>query len=72
MDTAKDIMDHFINRAKSLQEFTVCVNVPHDFRFNGVVPFDINIKDDELEAKVWAVDFEEAVNRLDEWIETCK
>ncbi len=72
MTTAKDIMDHFINRAKNLQEFTVCTTVPHDFRFNGVVPFDINIRDDELEAKVWAVDFEEAVNRLDEWIETCK
>ena len=65
-------MDHFINRAKNLQEFTICVNVPHDFRFNGVVPFDLQIKDDEIEAKVWAVDFEEAVNRLDEWIETCK
>ena len=72
MSTAKDIMDHFINRAKNLQEFTVCVNVPYDFKFNGVVPFDINIRDDEIEAKVWAVDFEEAVNRLDEWIETCK
>ena len=72
MTTAKDIMDHFINRAKNLQEFTICVNVPHDFRFNGVVPFDLQIKDDEIEAKVWAVDFEEAVNRLDEWIETCK
>ena len=72
MSTAKDIMDHFINRAKNLQEFTICVNVPHDFKFNGVVPFDINIRDDEIEAKVWAVNFEEAINRLDEWIETCK
>lgn len=72
MTTAKDITDHFINRAKHLQEFTVCVNVPHDFKFNGVVPFDMQIKDEEIEAKVWAVDFEEAVNRLDEWLETCK
>jgi hypothetical protein len=32
----------------------------------------MNIVDNEIEAKVWAVDFEEAVNRLDEWIETCK
>jgi hypothetical protein len=72
MSTAKDIMDHFINRAKNLQEFTVCTNVPDDFRFNGTIPFDINVKDGEIEAKVWAVDFEEAVNRLDEWIETCK
>jgi hypothetical protein len=72
MSTAKDIMDQFITRAKNLQEFTVCVDVPDDFKFNGVVPFDMNIVDNEIEAKVWAVDFEEAVNRLDEWIETCK
>jgi hypothetical protein len=72
MSNAKDIMDHFISRAKNLQEFTVCVDVPDDFKFNGTVPFDMNIVNNEIEAKVWAVDFEEAVNRLDEWIETCK
>ena len=72
METAKDIMDQFISRAKNLQEFTICVNVPDDFRFNGVVPFDMQIIDGEIEAKVWAIDFEEAVNRLDDWIETCK
>lgn len=72
METAKDIMDHFVNRAKNLQEFTVCVDVPDNFRFNGVVPFDMNIIDNEIEAKVWAVDFEEAVSRLDTWLETCK
>jgi hypothetical protein len=72
MSTAKDIMDQFIDRAKNLHEFTVCVNTPYDFRFNGVVPFDINIKNGEIEAKVWAVNFEEAVDRLDAWLETCK
>ena len=72
MNTAKDIMDHFINRAKQLQEFIVCTTVPSDFKMNGVVPFDLNIQGDELEAKVWAIDFEEAVNRLDEWIGSCK
>jgi hypothetical protein len=72
MTTAKDIMDHFINRAKQLQEFTVCVNVPDDFRFNSTVPFDMKIVNNEIEAKVWAIDFEEAVDRLDEWIELCK
>jgi len=72
MDTAKDIMDQFISRAKNLQEFTICVNVPDDFRFNGVVPFDMQIVNGEIEAKVWAIEFEEAVNRLDEWLESCK
>ncbi len=72
MSTAKDICDQFINRAKNLNEFVVTTTVPDDFRFNGVVPFDINIKDDEIEAKVWAIDFNEAVERLDQWLETCR
>jgi hypothetical protein len=46
--------------------------VPEDFRFNGVIPFDINIADNILEAKVYGVDFDEAVNRLNDWLETCK
>jgi hypothetical protein len=61
-----------INRAKNMQEFTVTTEVPEDFRFNGVVPFDINIVDDEIRAKVFAVDFNEAVAHLDKWLETCR
>ena len=72
MTTAKDIMDHFINRAKQLHEFTVCVNVPDDFRFNGVVPFDMTIVEGVISAKVLAIDFDEAVNIFDKWLETCK
>jgi len=72
MTTAKDITDHFINRAKQLQEFTICVNVPDNFRFNGAIPFDMQVSNGEIEAKVWAVSFEEAVDRLDTWLETCK
>ena len=71
MSTAKDICDHFINRAKHLQEFVVTTSVPTGFRFNGLVPFDMQIKDEEIEAKVWAISFEEAVGRFDEWISTC-
>lgn len=72
MSTAKDITDHFINRAKQLQEFTVVTDVPDDFRFNGEVPFDLKIKEDQIEAKVYAVDFDEAAQRLGNWLETCK
>lgn len=72
MSTAKDICDHFINRAKQLNEFTVTTTVPEDFVFNGVVPFDMQIKEGEIEAKVFAVTFEEAVERFDTWIETCR
>lgn len=72
METAKDIMDHFINRAKNLQEFIVETDVPEDFRFNGVVPFDISITEGIIYAKVWAVNFEEAVTKLDNFLGTCK
>jgi hypothetical protein len=67
-----DMATALINRAKNMQEFTVTTEVPEDFRFNGVVPFDITIAEDELRAKVFAVDFNEAVAQLDKWLETCR
>jgi hypothetical protein len=67
-----DMMQNLIHRAKNLQEFVVETDVPEDFRFNGMVPFDMQIKDSIISAKVFAVDFNEAVNRLDEFLGTCK
>ena len=67
-----DMATDLINRAKNLHEFTVTTDVPEDFKFNGVVPFDMQIKDDQIEAKVYALDFDEAVARFDKWLETCK
>ena len=67
-----DMANNLIFRAKNLQEFIVTTEVPEDFRFNGVVPFDMQIVDNQIEAKVWAVDFNEAVTRLNEFLETCK
>jgi hypothetical protein len=67
-----DMANNLIFRAKNLQEFTVTTDVPEDFRFNGVVPFDIEIKENIIYAKVYSVDFNEAVTKLDTWLETCK
>jgi hypothetical protein len=72
MDTAKDICDHFINRAKHLNEFVITTEVPDDFRFNGLIPFDMTIQDNVISAKVWAIDFDEAVIRFNEYMEQCK
>jgi hypothetical protein len=72
MSTAKDIADHFINRAKNLEEFTVTVDVPEEFMLGGTIPFDMTIQEGVIYAKVWAVDFNEAVSRLDAWLEGCK
>ena len=60
---------NLIFRAKNLQEFTVTTELPDDFAFQGVVPFDISIKEGQIEAKVWAVGFNEAVERLNEFLQ---
>ena len=67
-----DMANNLIFRAKNLQEFTVTTDVPEDFRFNGVIPFDIEIKENIIYAKVFGIDFNEAVNKLNDWLETCK
>jgi hypothetical protein len=67
-----DMANNLIFRAKNLQEFVVTTDVPEDFRFNGVVPFDMEIKEGEIYAKVYGIDFNEAVHTFDKWLETCK
>lgn len=67
-----DMADNLIFRAKHLNEFVVTTTVPDDFRFNGLIPYDIKIDGDQIAAKVWAVTFEEAVDRFDQWLDTCK
>ena len=64
-----DMATNLIFRAKNLQEFIVTTEVPNGVRFNGVVPFDLNITGTMLEARVWAVDFNEAVDRLNKFLQ---
>jgi hypothetical protein len=63
-----DMANHLIFRAKNLQEFVVETDVPENFRFNGVVPFDMEITDGVISAKVLAIDFDEAVAVFDKWL----
>ena len=67
-----DMMHNLISRAKNLNKFTVTTSVPEDFRFNGVVPFDMQINEGQIEAEVYGLDFDEAVHIFDKWLETCK
>ena len=67
-----DMANNLIFRANHLIEFTVTTEVPDNFRFNGEIPFDLEIKENVIYAKVWGIDFNEAVSRLNEWLETCK
>jgi hypothetical protein len=67
-----DMAMNLIHRAKNLQEFVVTTDVPDGFRFNGLVPFDITISKGTLSATVYALDFDEAVQILSDYIEGCK
>ena len=69
--TARDMFDHLMFRVKHLHEFIVTTDVPDNFRFNGVVPFDMTIKENVITAKVWAIDFDEAVQRFDDYLNSC-
>ena len=72
MKNAAELTETLIFRAKNLIEFEVETEVPDDFVFNGQVPFDLKIKDNIMTAKVWAVDFDEAARRLNEYLESSK
>ena len=63
-----DMANNLIFRAKNLQEFVVETDVPENFRFNGVVPFDMEIVEGVIPAKVLAIDFAEAVALFDKWL----
>jgi hypothetical protein len=67
-----DMANDLIFRVRNLNEFTITTEVPDDLRFNGVVPFDMQIKEGIITANVWAVDFDEAAKRLDDFLGTCK
>ena len=67
-----DMANNLIFRAKNLQQIVVETNTPEDFRFNGVVPFDMTIVEGVISAKVLAIDFNEAVAVFDKWLGTCK
>lgn len=67
-----DMANDLIFRAKHLKEFVVETEMPDDFRFNGTIPFDMQITGNIMSAKVFALDFDEAVKLFDSYLENCK
>jgi hypothetical protein len=65
-----DMANALIFRAKHLQEFTVEVELIEPLRMSGVIPFDISIKDEVLTARVYAIDFNEAVLIVHNYLES--
>ena len=57
-----------LNRIGRLQEFEVIVQMPQVWRFKGVVPFDMNIVNDQAFVTVLAETIEEATERARSYI----
>ena len=61
-------MRDLMKRVKSLQQFTIERELPEDFAFTGQVPYDMKISEGMAYVKVYAVDLEEANQRVDEFL----
>lgn len=59
-----------INRIGKLQKFEVQVPMPRHFRFNGSVPFDMDIIGDQAFITVLAEDISEATNKAKDYIQS--
>ena len=59
-----------INRIGKLQKFEVQVTIPRHFRFNGSVPFDMDIIGDQAFITVLAEDISEATNKAKDYIQS--
>jgi hypothetical protein len=68
METAKDIADNLIMRAKAMQQFIV-ERYLDEPPFTGRIPFDIkHIKGGPYQFTVHAVDMAEAETMVDDWL----
>jgi hypothetical protein len=63
-----ELANHLIDRARKLKEFEVRRILEGTVIFNGVVPFDMTIKDDCAWFKVLAVSQREAEETVDKWL----
>ena len=61
-------MNDLMKRVKSLQVFTVERELPEDFAFTGTVPYDMKVSEGTAFIKVYAVDLQEANQRVDEFL----
>jgi hypothetical protein len=66
--TAAAIANELISRVKAMQTFEITQDLPDNFEFGGVVPFDLAIKDGKLTCKVPALSLEQAIDMVDRWL----
>jgi len=61
-------IEEIINRIKNLDEFEIETVLPDGFQFHGTVPYDITIKENKAIFKVYALNTEEAVEKVNQYL----
>ena len=68
MNTAQDIANSLIYRARNGRVFYVYRDVVDGIQFDGAVPFDITINNGQAEFAVLALTQDEAELQVDQWL----
>jgi len=57
-----------LNRVMNLKTYVVEVQLPEEFEFNGVVPYDLTIKDGVVKMEIPALDQQEAERKANQFL----
>ncbi len=68
MNTAQDIANSLIYRARNGRVFYVYREIDDGIQFDGAVPFDITINNGQAEFAVLALTKDEAELQVDQWL----
>lgn len=60
-------VDQLLERIKNLKEFKVTLEMPDDFAFTGVVPYDMRIEDRTITVTLLASNYQEAEDKVFEY-----
>ena len=63
-----EVIETVLNRIKNLRQFEVDVDLPDTFELNGVIPYDVTIKQNKGTFKVYASTFEEAQQKINDYV----
>lgn len=63
-----EVIETVLNRIKNLRQFEVEVDLPDNFELNGVIPYDVSIKQNKGVFKLYASTLEEARTKINNYV----
>ena len=63
-----EVIGTILNRIKNLRQFEVEVDLPDNFELNGVIPYDVSIKQNKGIFKVYASTLADAHTQINNYV----